>query len=194
MFGNKNITKISDIELIISYKKSNNHSIVGELFKRYTQFVFLVCMKYLKNEEDSKDAMMQIYEKLFVDLKKHNIANFKSWLHVVTKNFCLLKIRSSKTKVQFSESIIIDDESDLIEDFSFFHKDIENGKEEKLQSLEKAIESLNEKQKKCIEMFYLQEKCYNEIADATGFSLKNVKSFIQNGKRNIKMKLQKDYS
>ena len=190
MFGKKQITKLSDKELLIRYKKSKDNALVGELFNRYSQFVFLVCMKYLKNQEDSKDAVMQIYEKLFVDLLKHEVVNFKSWLHIVTRNFCLLKIRSQKSTSVINNSINLDDTNELADDFDLSQTDFLIEKEKKIKNLENAIQQLNEQQKICIKLFYFDEKCYNEISETTGYSLKKVKSYIQNGKRNLKMKLQ----
>jgi len=90
-----NYKQISDNELIILYKENFDKEIVGELFNRYTQFVFLVSLKYLKNEDDAKDAAMQIFEKLFKDLLNHNVENLKSWLYMVTRNHCLMNLRKN---------------------------------------------------------------------------------------------------
>ena len=162
---------------------------MGELYKRYTRFVFLVSIKYLKNEEDSNEAVMQIFEKLLKDLKKHKIENFKSWLHVVTKNFCFQLLRQNQS-LQKKQGEYENFSTSFMEKEEYLHHTVEQEKEIKLQALETAVNELNDEQKTCIELFYLQEKSYKEVVEITGFEMKKVKSYIQNGKRNLKMLLQ----
>lgn len=177
--------QLSDTELISRYKETGNSSFVGEIFERYTRFVFCVCMKYLKNKDNSKDAVMQIFEKLLDDLKKHNIEKFKPWLHSVTKNHCLLQIRSEKYLLK-NQDEFKKDYPVVMELSNNLYLDIEDDKETKLRYLEEGINQLSIEQKKCIELFYIKEKCYNEVAEITGYTMNNVKSYIQNGKRNLK--------
>jgi len=179
------ISDHSDIELVNHYKQTSDKAYVGELFKRYTRFVFLVSMKYLKGEEKAQDACMQIFEKLFIDLKKHKVQNFKSWLYSVTKNHCLIQIRSEKHRAAY-ESDLKKDHNNYMESGNYLYLDNENDKEKGLSDLEDAILLLSEEQRICIELFYLKEKCYEEVAEITGFNFKQVKSYIQNGKRNLK--------
>ena len=178
------ISSLSDTDLISLYKKDGDKQIVGELYKRYTRFVFSICMKYLKDEESSKDAVMQIFEKLFVDLRKHEVSNFKSWLHSVTRNYCLHIIRDSKYQSQklkdFSNS-----EEEVMENQLFLYQDSVTVQEERVVELERELGNLSKEQRVCVELFYLKDKSYQEIADETGYSLNQVKSYIQNGKRNL---------
>jgi RNA polymerase sigma factor (sigma-70 family) len=184
------INALTDEQIIEEYKKTSDKNWVGELYKRYTRFVFLVSMKYLKNEERCHDAVMQIFEKLFTDFHKHNIEKFKPWLHTVTRNHCLILLRKDQSilqkekKFKIEQDLFMETEDDL-------HLDNTNDTEKQLNGLKQAISELNQEQKVCIEMFYLQEKSYKEIADETGFSEKKVKSYIQNGKRNLKIKIMK---
>jgi RNA polymerase sigma factor (sigma-70 family) len=182
LFRQKNISNQPDAELIAQYRKSNNTKLVGELFNRYAHLVYGVCLKYLKKPADAEDAAMKIFEKLLEDLKNHEVQNFQSWLHIVSKNHCLMDLRkraNSSPTVDFeSASYHITDVSNV--------EEVEL-KEEQLNGLEKAIHQLNEEQKNCIELFYLQEKCYQEVAEITGYTIKQVKSYIQNGKRNLKL-------
>ena len=175
----------TDIELVLEYKSTDDTRFVGVLFERYSTFVYAICLKYLLDREKSKDAAMQVFEKLMVDLKKHNIANFKSWLHSVAKNYCLMQLRKDKgfnvIGGETGELLI-----PLVEYRQFLHQEEEQLKETKLADLENAIEQLNDDQKKCIDLFYLKEKSYQEIVILTGYNINNVKSFIQNGKRNLK--------
>ena len=179
----------SDIGLIDQYKSGGDKTLVGELFKRYTHLVFGVCMKYLKDEDESKDAVMQIFEKLMDSLKEHEVHNFKSWLHVTTRNHCLMQLRANKKmqKTSFDNK----DVGESMENTYQLHHIDEEDKEADLQAMEKAISFLQNEQRQCIELFYLQEKSYRQIVDITGFELKKVKSYIQNGKRNLKIALQK---
>jgi RNA polymerase sigma-70 factor (ECF subfamily) len=176
----------TDNELVSRFRLSHNSDYVGELFQRYTHLVFGVCMKYLQNEEHSKDAVMEIFEKLLIDLKKHDVDNFKSWLYSVAKNHCLMKLRKDKSQAnhvdEFGKDSLV-----LMENEEPLHHT--NGEEQELldKSLYEGIEHLKEEQKVCVELFYLQSKSYEEVAEVTGYSMMQVKSYIQNGKRNLKI-------
>lgn len=181
--------EMTDTELIAQYKKTSDVSVVGELYQRYSYLVFGVAMKYLKNEEESKDAMMQIFEKLMDDLKKHEVKNFKSWLHSVTRNHCLMKLRKERSLLE-KEQEFKKSEATVVEFVPEPHLNGElSAKELQLQQLEAGIQHLKDEQRICVELFFLQGKCYQEVADNTGFSLKQVKSYLQNGKRNLKLYL-----
>lgn len=142
-------------------------------------------MKYLKNEEDAQDASIQIFEKLLIDLKKHDIQLFKAWLHMVCKNYCLMQLRSASSKLKRNKEMQKDMLA-VMESHEELHLTIENKKEIQLTHMEECLKGLNEEQKLCVELFYLQEKSYVEVASMTNFSMNNVKSYIQNGKRNLK--------
>ena len=182
----------SDEELISKYRHSGDKAYIGELFQRYTHLIFGVCMKYLKNEADSQDAVMDIFEKIMTDLKRHEVEHFKAWLFFVSKNFCLMKLRKDKTvrtrkggyQIFVKEIMEFDDELHLKDEG--YQGNLEN-------DLKKGIEFLKDEQKECIELYYFEEKSYDEIAELTGFSFKQVKSFLQNGKRNLKIYLKFRY-
>ena len=186
-----NISALSDIALIDLYKKEGDKAIVGELYKRYTRFAFSICMRYLKDEESSKDAVMQVFEKLFDDLKRHQILNFKSWLHSVLKNHCLHIIRDNAFKLA-KEKDAINSYENLVENQLNLYQDIDDGFEEKIDNLEMELCNLSHEQRSCIELFYLKDKCYQEVAEITGYTMNQVKSHIQNGKRNLKISLQQN--
>jgi RNA polymerase sigma-70 factor (ECF subfamily) len=174
-----------DLELLSKYKQTNDNTFVGILFQRYTHLIFGVCMKYLKNEDDAQDASMQIFEKLLVDLKKHEIQQFKAWLHMVCKNYCLMQLRSGTSKLKRNREMHKDFAAFMESDIELHHT-IENKKEIQLIFMEECIQGLNNEQKLCVELFYLQEKSYQEVTEMTSFTMNNVKSYIQNGKRNLK--------
>ncbi|MFH2143244.1 MAG: sigma-70 family RNA polymerase sigma factor [Bacteroidota bacterium] len=185
------IQKISDNILVDKYKSTKDAIYLGELYQRHTSFVFAVSMKYLKDRDAASDAVIEIFEKLITDLMRFEIENFRAWLHRVTQNHCLLIIRSNKYHQKHNEQYKNDMQVFMEKDSDLYHE-LGNSKEEILVVLEQGIENLNDEQKKCIELFYLKEKCYNEIAETTGYSLKNVKSYIQNGKRNLKIFMEKN--
>ncbi|AKQ45088.1 RNA polymerase subunit sigma-24 [Rufibacter radiotolerans] len=180
----------NDLELIQQYKETGDLALVGQLFERYTEMVYLVCIKYLKGEEESKDATMQIFENLITALKKHEVTNFKSWLHVMAKNHCLLQIRSRKQHETDSldEALI-----PLVEKAGAHYPAEETDHELELQMLSKSLEQLSPEQRSCVELFYLEKKSYKEIAALTGLDVSKVKSHIQNGKRNLKIYMNKNY-
>jgi RNA polymerase sigma-70 factor (ECF subfamily) len=186
MLSNSNYKNITDEALIELYKKSEELDIVGELYNRYTALTFGVCLKYLKDREESRDAVMQIFEKLIVSLKEHDILQFKGWLYVTARNHCLMQLRARKGKsfVEISPFIMETGTEGHLQD----GPEIETN----LTKLERCIDELGNEQKQCVQLFYLQQKCYKEITESTGYDLNKVKSHIQNGKRNLKICMEKN--
>jgi RNA polymerase sigma factor (sigma-70 family) len=184
MFFTKNRkgNTLSDSDLISGYRTTEDSAYAGELFQRHSHLVFGACMKYLKNEENSRDAVMQIFEKLLTDLKNHEIENFKGWLHTVAKNHCLMQLRTKKNFQTINE----ESAGEFMESGYSLHHSNEEDAELKMTNLEDCMRNLADEQKKCIEFFYLEEKCYKEIVELTKYSMNEVKSYIQNGKRNLK--------
>jgi RNA polymerase sigma-70 factor (ECF subfamily) len=177
---------IDDTEILQRYyNENNNNEWLGILLQRYTMLLLGVCMKYLKNEEDAKDSVQQVFLKVINDLPKYKVEYFKSWLYMVTKNHCLMKLRDKgKYPVEMNDQAMATaDEPDST------NSAIE--KEYHLSTMEQALEQLNNEQRLCITSFYLQKKTYQQISAITGFSIMQVKSHIQNGKRNLKIQMQR---
>ncbi len=174
---------ISDNDLLERFYIDSNNEWLGILLERYTYLLLGVCMKYLKNEEESKDAVQQIFLKAITELTKYKVEYLKSWLYMVAKNHCLMKLRDKHIIVPADEEKSLTaqdmDKQSVIE------------KEAALTYLEKALDELNAEQKTCVTLFYLQKRSYQRIADQTGFTLLQVKSHIQNGKRNLKILVEK---
>jgi RNA polymerase sigma factor (sigma-70 family) len=186
MLSAQNPKGMTDAELARLYKTSGDLKVLGELYSRYTSMVFGVCMKYLKDREAGRDAVMQIFEKLITGLQEHEVEHFKSWLYVTCRNHCLMQIRSQKNR-KFEEISPF-----LMESDATVHLDEEPELESNLTKLEGCIERLVNEQKHCVQLFYLQQKCYKEITSLTGFDLNSVKSYIQNGKRNLKICMERN--
>lgn len=182
LFGNIKTAQLSDLDLVSRYRESGDKLYVGELYKRYAHLVMGVCLGYFKDRDESKDAVTRIFEKLFDELKKRNIENFKVWLSFVTRNFCISELR--KKQVQLEREMDYRHAETKIEEPS-----IEEGpnKELQLQHLESAVASLNLQQQECIKLFYLDGKSYHEVSKITGYTLNEVKSHLQNGKRNLRI-------
>lgn len=148
-------------------------------------------MKYLRDEDESQDVQMHVFEKLLKDLGRHQIEQFKGWLYTVAKNECLMYLRSKKSQKAREMELRKDSVQDVMESGLAVHPDGVTETERQLQTMESSLQELNETQRHCLELFYLQKKCYQEIASATGYSLNEVKSYIQNGKRNLKILMMK---
>lgn len=176
---------ITDAELLERFQQDKNTEWVGILLERYTLLLLGLCMKYLKNEEEAKDCVQQIFLKVLNEAGKYRIDYFKSWLYMVAKNHCLMRLRSNpeKNRKEYSENIPVPaadtDKNDWLEN------------EKTFALLEHAINELNGEQKQCVTLFYLQKHSYQQVSEQTGYSLLQVKSFIQNGKRNLKILLEK---
>ena len=180
------IASLNDEALLVEFKKNYDQQMLAQLYLRYTDLVYGVCIKYLKDAEAAKDAVMNIYQELLTKLQTHEVDNFKSWLYVVAKNHCLMQLRKDKkmVTVEFTPTVM------QSEDFS--HLDNVLDKENELKKLESCIENLPDEQKQSIQLFYLENKCYNEIAEQTGYEWNKVRSLIQNGRRNLKICMEKN--
>lgn len=177
---------ISDQELLERFYRDRDNQWLGIVLQRYTFLLLGVCMKYLKNEEEAKDAVQHIFLKAITELGKYKVDYLKSWLYMVARNHCLMKLRDKNVFVSVEENTqLASPETE--------RKEIEH-KEITLTLLESSLEELNPEQKTCVTLFYLQKKSYQEIVDTTGYSLLQVKSYIQNGKRNLKILVEKKMS
>ena len=175
---------ITDSELLNLYHADKNQQWIGVLLERYTLLLLGVCMKYLKDENEAKDAVQQVFLKVLTEVSKYKIEYFKSWLYMVAKNHCLMRLREkgNKSSKVLSEQTLEQKEASINElpENELAH-----------DLLEDAIKELNEEQRQCVILFYLKKYSYQQIAEKTGFSLLQVKSYIQNGKRNLKIILER---
>ena len=186
----KNIshTSLSDKELVALYKQSGEMAVLGELYQRYMELVYGVCLKYYKEPETAKDSVMQIFEELVQKLKRHEVDNFKGWLHQVAKNHCLMQLRTPKNlkTVEFK--------SELVQSEADVHLNGVMEKEENFKKMEYCLGTLIIEQRETIKLFYLEGKCYNEIVEITGQEWNQVRSLIQNGRRNLKICMERGES
>jgi RNA polymerase sigma factor (sigma-70 family) len=176
----------SDQQLLENYYRDGNSEWLGLLLPRYTLLLLGVCMKYMKNEEEAKDCVQQVFLKAITELSKYRVEYFKAWIYMVAKNHCLMKLRDRQGKraVEISD-IHVQSIDESLEGNPHLEKD------ELLNRMSAALEQLNGEQKQCIILFYLEKRSYQEIAEVTGYTLMQVKSYIQNGKRNMKILLEK---
>ncbi len=179
-------SQLTDAELVKKIKMSGDQNAIAELFERYVHLLYGVCLKYLKDNEQSRDAVMEIFEVLMEKIPDTDISNFKGWIYTVTKNHCLMKLRKIRSVQRHHEEIFQNLKEEIMESdvhMNLIHEDSVNVETEHLN---RAMDFLNKEQERCIRMMYLENKSYKEIAEITGYSLKQVKSYIQNGKRNLK--------
>ncbi len=171
---------------MLVFKETGSQDVLAKLYLRYTDLVYGTCLKYLKDAETAKDAVMNIYQELLQKLTQHEIENFKSWLYVVTKNHCLMQLRKGK------KMITIEFQPAIMQSEDFEHLDTVLSREQDFKKLEQCLERLPAEQKQAIQLFYLENKCYNEIAEQTGMEWNKVRSLIQNGRRNLKICMEKN--
>jgi RNA polymerase sigma-70 factor (ECF subfamily) len=189
IFLRKKETKESDGELLKQFRKEGDTAVLGLLYERYMHLVYGVCLKYLEEREAAKDEVMNIFEKLVATVPGEDILNFRTWLYVVTKNHCLMLIRSRKSESAHMETML-SDPTFFMEKEEVMHP-IENDEAIDMKRLEECIERLKEEQRRCIQLFFYEGCGYRQIAGRLGIEENKVKSFIQNGKRNLKICLQK---
>ncbi|HEV8271583.1 MAG TPA: sigma-70 family RNA polymerase sigma factor [Chitinophagaceae bacterium] len=179
---------ISDQELLERFYADHDNQWLGILLERYTLLLLGVCMKYLKNEELARDSVQQIFLKAITELQKYRVEYFKSWVYMVAKNHCLMQLRDkpSKNTVEVKESIAAEtDETD---------KESLLLNEKTYEYMGEALKELNADQQLCVTLFYMEKKSYQQITEQTGYSMMQVKSHIQNGKRNMRILIEKKMS
>ena len=173
---NNRSRKLSDEEVVARFAESGDPSLIGELFNRYAKLVMGLCLKYLKDEEEASDMTMHIFKKLLEKMGGYEIRTFKNWLYTFSKNECLMKLRKGTKVIREIEVSTLEMKEDDEKTYTEAH----------FNSLSDAIQDLKAEQRTCIELFYLKEMSYNEIESQTGLSWKEIKSHIQNGKRNLR--------
>lgn len=177
---------MTDQELLEQFYADHDNEWLGILLQRYTLLLLGVCMKYLKNEEEAKDGVQQVFLKVIQELHKYRVDYFKSWLYMVAKNHCLMKLREKQGKitVEINERLTAREshETDM---------EIHLQNEKALMLMDESLKQLNPEQQQCVTLFYLEKKSYQEVSETTGFSMLQVKSYIQNGKRNLKLMIEK---
>ena len=175
----------TDQELLEQFYAGHDNEWLGILLQRYTLLLLGVCMKYLKNEEEARDSVQQVFLKVIQELRKYKVEYFKSWLYMVAKNHCLMKLREKQGKFMTG-----------IDDRQMAQPDAETDRQALMQNdqalelMELALKELHPEQQQCVTLFYLQKKSYQQISEETGYSMLQVKSYIQNGKRNLKILIE----
>ena len=185
-FFNPRSSELSDEVLLVRYHTSGELALLGQLFERYAELVYGVCLKYCRDEQEAEDAAMAVFEQLVTKAREHEVHNFKSWLHVLTKNHCLMQLRkASRNREESFEPHLMhlaDDRHHTIEITE------DNGQ---MKGLNDCMDQLPEEQRQCVQAFYLEGHSYKEIAEARQEELGRVRSYIQNGRRNLKICMEK---
>lgn len=175
----------TDEQLVGQFLHSSDMALLGTLYMRYADMLYGVCLKYLKQPESAKDAALDIFEQLGPKLRKYPVENFRAWLYTLARNHCLMQLRK-KTNLKTIEL-----QPDFMQSQEELHLNGVMEKEQSLLKMEHCLQKLPPEQKQAVEQFYLEGKCYKEIADATGMEWNSVRSHIQNGRRNLKLCMDK---
>ena len=171
--------------LLTDFKASGDIQLLAKLYQPYMPLVYGLCLKYFKDEDQSQDAVMEIFEELIQKLRIHQVSNFKSWLYTYARNYCLMQLRKNSPYQHVEVGDVEKEVSEKSEDSFDWQK------EQDLQLMESCMQKLSAEQAICIQLFYIEQNCYKDIVTKTGFDLNQVKSYIQNGKRNLKICMEK---
>jgi RNA polymerase sigma factor, sigma-70 family len=177
---------LPDEELLKHYKVSGESAYFGLLYNRYTPLIYGLCLKYLQSGDKAQDAVMQIFEETLPKICQYDIRVFRTWIYSVAKNYCLQILRKDQKEIAVDFSIFVMESDDILHLL-----DEKSSDEKRMQALSRCIEKLSEPQRLCIVNFFLDEMSYVDVSEKTGYSLKHVKSNIQNGKRNLKICMEK---
>jgi RNA polymerase sigma factor (sigma-70 family) len=199
LFFKKKHKTESETDLLREYRQTGDLSVLGKLYEPQMEMVFAIAMKYFKDEEEAKDTVMEVFEALIPKLRVHEVENFKAWLGMVTRNYCLMELRKNKSQsplileggVQYDNDDDENTSNNFMEISTSEHHTDSLDLEQNLTKLEDCLKTLNLEQKQSVELFFMQEKTYQEVAQLTGFEVNKVKSYLQNGKRNLKNCLEK---
>lgn len=190
LFFKKKHKPQSETDLLREYRQTGDLSILGKLYEPHMEMVFAIAMKYFKDEEEAKDTVMALFEELIPKLRTHEVENFKAWLGMVARNYCLMALRKRSPLTPRGGIFEDDDENSDINFMEFSaneHLTDDWDLEQNLTKLEDCLQTLNQEQKQSVELFFMQEKTYQEVSQLTGFEINKVKSYLQNGKRNLKI-------
>ena len=181
---------VTDADFVTAYRDTGDLELLGELYERHIDMVYAVCFKYLCDDEDSKDAVMALFEQLITDLRRHEVTNVKSWLHSVARNHCLMQLRSRKMQGSANSVNLqfVDDEtySAALSVAEYDSEDDSFDLEHNLTRLDECLKTLPVEQRTCLDLFYFHEKTYADIADITGYDPTRIRSYLQNGRRQLK--------
>jgi RNA polymerase sigma-70 factor (ECF subfamily) len=177
----KKYNSASDDELLLMFRDGEVNPVLEQFYIRYAHLILGTAIKYCKNIEDAEDIVMQVFLQLPHKIEKHSIQNFKAWLHMVTKNECLMQLRKKNhiipRELENINVISEEPEYDTLTD-------------EQIELVLNSLQELKEPQRSCVQLFYIDKRSYAEISELLSLEINTVKSAIQNGKRNIKLKLE----
>ena len=179
-------------EYVAAYRATGDLAVLGELYERHMELVYAVCYNYLRDEDEAKDAVMHLFEQLITDLRRHDVQQFQPWLHSVARNYCLMQLRKKQAHPT-AALLTYDSDDDALDGLTALTSD-EPGDldlEEDLTRMEACLQTLPDEQRTCLTLFYLEKKSYTEVAHLTGYDGKQVKSYLQNGRRNLKLCMSK---
>ncbi|MBN2613579.1 MAG: sigma-70 family RNA polymerase sigma factor [Bacteroidales bacterium] len=179
--------KLSDEELIDRIVHEQNEKATETLFDRYVYLLYGICLKYLKDRDDAKDAVMEAFQHALEKIPAAEIRSFKAWIYTVTKNHCLMQLRKNNSKADIKNKIADFFYSEIMESGNGMNLINEEQETDNEETIEEALTKLKKEQEQCVRLMYLENKSYKEIADITGYTMNEVKSYIQNGKRNLKI-------
>ncbi len=180
IFDSGHTDGIGDAELLAAYLGTGRLEWFGELYNRYLPLVYGLCLKYLGDQARAEDAVMQIFEEVVSKVRRSEVREFRTWIYVVARNHCLQQLRRKNPEISFGEL------PPVMESDDFLHLLDKRDNEARLAALQKCLERLPEPQRRAIELFFFEERSYADITEQTDYSLKSVKSYIQNGKRNLR--------
>lgn len=182
----------TDLEYVAVYRATGDLAVLGELYERHMELVYAVCYNYLRDEEEAKDAVMHLFEQLVTDLRRHDVQQFQPWLHSVARNYCLMQLRKRQAHPVAALIVPNADEGSSDEWLTLTNEDLDQPDlEENLTHMETCLKTLPPEQRTCLTLFYLEQKSYTDVAHETGYDLKQVKSYLQNGRRNLKLCMSK---
>ncbi|GAB4030833.1 RNA polymerase sigma factor [Spirosoma jeollabukense] len=182
----------TDLEYVAAYRATGDLAVLGELYERHMELIYAVCYNYLRDEDEAKDAVMHLFEQLVTDLLRHDVQQFGAWLHSVARNYCLMQLR--KNQAHPKTTLVtngVDETDDESRNRLLIDETTDSDLEEDLSRMESCLQTLPPEQQTCLTLFYLERKTYTEVAEITGYDLKQVKSYLQNGRRNLKICMQK---
>lgn len=188
--SNKSAAEASDEELVERYSKHRDKQAFGVLYQRYAHLVYGSALKYMKDEETANDMVAQVFEKLYRKLPEVNVQNFKSYVYGSVRNECIARLRKIKSERQKKDNYSLDENiaGTFMENEGMLR--LTENTESLPEKVAAAMATLNEEQRQCVKLFFFEKKSYKEITEMTPFDLKQVKSYLQNGKRNLRNVLE----
>ena len=173
------VNRRDESSLLLKYLKTNDLSYLLELYRPYMHLVYGLAFKYVKDPKQSQEIVYCIFKKLIKDIKRQEVRVFGNWLYNLSLDFC--KQWRDRGRTESDQIVALGGSTQTPVEF-YDDKD-DDSFEEEISSMEDEVMRIKSQQEKCSQLFFKEQRCFQEIADITGWEVSEIKYHVKNAKR-----------